>query len=79
MKATDEIKKSFPNLNIEVEGNGFSISGTIEDVEFADRLMDTYIPTEYRRGILFVSYEMGTSTRTYRRNGLTETKNRSLL
>jgi hypothetical protein len=68
MTATEEIKEMFPQITFERAGSGFSISGTIQDVDEADKVMEKFIPTGYRRGMYSVFYETNYAHRTYRRN-----------
>ena len=63
----EEIKKQFPNVTIKVWADGFSVSGTIKDGDAVDVFMHAYVPTQYRRGMMWVGYESNESYRTYRR------------
>jgi hypothetical protein len=69
MKAIDDLKEVYPELEIGETLGFLFIRGDESDVDCADARMDKYIPTEYRRLQLYVDYEAGRlSTRTYRKS-----------
>ena len=68
MKAIDDLKEIYPELEIDETLGFLFIRGFETDVDCADVRMDKYIPTEYKRLQLIMDYETMTATRTYRRN-----------
>lgn len=61
-----ELPEKYPLLTAQPTADGFAVSGTIEAVEALDEYMDGFIPTLYRRGILWVGYESNEAYRSYR-------------